>query len=81
MAKVPGTAARRPSLRPRNHLHRPAALRVWAACALAGALALGVAACGGTSGQSSAPAASTPGTGPGPATTKVPSGPIHLTMW
>jgi len=86
MATASGTRARRPSLgsrnqRTRNHRHRPAALRVWSACALAGVLALGVAACGGTSGQSAGPAVSTPGTAPGPATTKVPSGPIHLTMW
>ena len=81
MAKMSGTAARRPSLGTRNHLHKPAALRVWGTCALAGALALGIVACGGTSGQSAGPAVSTPGTAPGPATTKVPSGPIHLTMW
>ncbi len=65
----------------RNYVPRPAGLRVWGTCALACVLALGIAACGGTSGQNSGSGASTPGTAPGPATTKVPSGPIHLTMW
>jgi raffinose/stachyose/melibiose transport system substrate-binding protein len=61
---------------------RGSASRFWGAGALACVLALGIAGCGGSSGQNGGgSAAGTPTVAPGPATTRVPSGPVRLTMW